>query len=256
MYYLNGEILYEEPYDESIFYGKSIFETIAVINGKSLFLKEHLDRLFLSSKKLKINIQENLEGLVLSFISKYSSSNEEMLKILVSNNKIYMKLLPFKLRDFPNGTNAILIKNYFQNEMGMYKSANYLSNILAREEVVEGGYFEGVFTNRLGQICEGTISNIFFIKDNVLYTPSLELNILSGVTRKLIIDLAIASSLLVQEGFFYEKDLKEAEAIFFTNSLMKKGLVWLYDFEGKKLKKHEIIHKLENKYLKIQSDML
>lgn len=256
MYYLNGEVLNKEPYDESIFYGKSLFETIAVINSKALFLNEHLDRLFLSSNKLKINIQGNLKELVLNFISKYSSTNEEMLKILVSNNKLYMKLLPFKLRDFPNGTKAMLIKNYFQNEMGMYKSANYLSNILAREEVVEGGYFEGVFTNRLGQICEGTISNIFFIKDNIIYTPHLSLNILSGITRKLIIDLALASDFLVQEGFFFEEDLKNSDGIFFTNSLMKKGLIWICEFKEKKFKKHEIIHILENKYLKIQGDML
>lgn len=256
MYYLNGKILDKEPYDDSIFYGKSLFETIAIINGKALFLEEHIGRLRISCKKLNIPIVENFESELSLFLKRARDLREGMLKIQVSDRNLYIKIQPFSLRNFPDGIKAGFIKNYYQNELGFYKSSNYLLNILARKEISEAGCFEGIFFNRMGHITEGTISNIFFVKDGKLKTPHLNLNILPGISREKIIQISKELEIEVQEGFFCKDDLLDAEAVFFSNSLMKKGLVWVFDLEGHKYKKNEIVHKIQNKYLKIQNTMV
>ncbi len=256
MYRLNGKNYDKDPFSNFQNYGKGLFETLYGVKNKILFYKEHLERLRKSMEFINLKLDYNIE----EEIEKILDTNfyeEFMLKILVAEETFYLKLLPFQGRYFEEGIKVKSIKNFYQNEMGMIKSTNYLVNILAREELVEEGCFEGVFTNRLGQITEGTISNLFFIKDNIIYTPSLELNILPGITRKKIIELAREElELEVQEGYFTLENLNEADSIFFTNSLMKKGLVWVEDFAGKKYQKDEIIHKIENSYFKLLSSML
>ncbi len=256
MYRLNGKEYNEDPFSDFQNYGKGLFETLYGIDNKIIFYKEHLDRLKFSMKFIKLECEFNIEKEI-EDILRQNIYKEFMLKILVAEETFYLKLLPFQGRYFEGGIKAKVIKNFYQNEIGMVKSTNYLLNILAREELLEEGCFEGVFTNRLGQITEGTISNLFFTKDKVVYTPKLNLNILPGITRKKIIGIIREKlELEVQEGYFTLDNLKGADSIFFTNSLMKKGLVWVEDFEGKKYKKDEIIHKIENSYLKLLSSML
>lgn len=256
MYRLNGKTYEKDPFSNFQNYGKGLFETLYGVNNKILFYKEHLERLRKSMDFINLRINYNIEKEI-EKILEVNSYKELMLKILVAEETFYLKLLPFQGRYFEDGIKIKTIKNFYQNEMGMIKSTNYLVNILAREELVEEGCFEGVFTNRLGQITEGTISNLFFIKGKKIYTPALDLNILPGITRRKIIEVIREElELEVQEGYFTLENLKDADSIFFTNSLMKKGLVWVEDFEGKKYKKDEIIHKIENSYFKLLSSML
>lgn len=258
MYYLNGEILKKDPYTEADFYGKALFETIYGRGKILFFLEKHLERIEASAEKIKIGTGKDLKRKIEDFLdlAGYGRDENIMFKLQVSKNNIYMKVLPFEPRFFPEGIKAGFIEGYYQNELGMYKSANYLGNILAREEMVEAGCFEGIFRNRLGQVTEGTISNLFFVKEGTLYTPELVLNILPGITRETIIQIAREEGVMVQEGVFEKEKLMEADSIFFTNSLMKKGLVWVTECEGKEFKKDELIHKLEKRYLKLLESML
>jgi branched-chain amino acid aminotransferase len=75
--------------------------------------------------------------------------------------------------------------------------------------------------NIYGKLTEGTISNLFFYKDSILCTPSLDCGILDGITRGLVIDLAKREDLSVKEGKFRIKDLYSAEEVFLTNTTME-----------------------------------
>lgn len=253
MYYLNGVISSEELLNEDFFYGYSLFETMYGINGKVLFLKEHIKRMLESAKLIGINIKNDIDKDINNFIKKFGKMEEFMFKIQVSNNNFYMKVVKFNGREANGGITASFVKKYYQNEMGFVKSANYLGNILAKKELDS---FEGVFVNRQGIITEGTMSNLFFIKNEILYTPSLDLNILSGVTREIIIKISNSLGIKVQEGHFCKKDLLESEGVFFTNSLMKMGLLWVSEFENIKKNKTKEIHKLEKEYYKLIRDMI
>ena len=253
MYYLNGIISEKELLSEDFFYGYSLFETMYGVNGKVLFLEKHLDRIKKSAKLIGINIKEDINANIADFINKFGNLEEFMFKIQVSNNNLYMKILSFKGREADEGITASFIGKYYQNEMGFIKSGNYLGNILAKKDLES---FEGVFINRQGTITEGTISNVFFIKNSIIYTPSLDLNILPGLTREIIIKISKKLGIKVQEGHFTKKELLESDGIFFTNSLMKMGLLWVSYFENVKKSKTKEIHKLEKEYYKLIMDML
>ena len=76
------------------------------------------------------------------------------------------------------------------------------------------------------------------------------------MTRGIIIKISNILEIKVQEGHFYKKDLLESDGIFFTNSLMKIGLLWVYEFENIKKNKMKEIHKLEKEYYKLIRDMI
>ena len=67
---------------------------------------------------------------------------------------------------------------------------NYIGNMLSKRECEKQGGFEPVFYNKAKIITECAIRNIFYIKNNILLTPSLDLGILSGVMRDTVLDIA------------------------------------------------------------------
>jgi branched-subunit amino acid aminotransferase/4-amino-4-deoxychorismate lyase len=75
--------------------------------------------------------------------------------------------------------------------------------------------------NVYGKLTEGTVCNVFFFKDGVLCTPSLECGILDGITRRVVIDLALRDGLKVKEDEFTKEYLYSAEEVFITNSTME-----------------------------------
>jgi branched-subunit amino acid aminotransferase/4-amino-4-deoxychorismate lyase len=72
--------------------------------------------------------------------------------------------------------------------------------------------------NAAGFLTEGTVCNIFFVRNGTLCTPSVEAGILDGITSELVIGLARRHGLKVEEGMFYPKDLLGASEVFFTNT--------------------------------------
>ena len=143
------------------------------------------------------------------------------------------------------------IDNFYQNEFGFIKSFNFTVNLLARQNLIKEGYYEGIFKNRLGKMTEGTISNLFFVKDGVVKTPSLSLNILPGIVREEIIEILKKNKMKIEEGEYSIEELKNADEIFITNSLCKKGVVWINEFSGYFYKKGFIASYIEKEYLKL-----
>jgi branched-subunit amino acid aminotransferase/4-amino-4-deoxychorismate lyase len=99
------------------------------------------------------------------------------------------------------------------------KSLSYLENILARREARSLGFDEAIFLNEKGEITEGSANNIFWLKDGLLYTPSLECGLLPGVIRSVVIDIARGIGIGVEEGRFDLDNLTSSQGAFFTNSL-------------------------------------
>lgn len=253
MYYLNGIVSDKEVFGEDFFYGYSVFETIYGRKGSLIFLNEHIERLKKSMDILEIRIENDILLEINKFLMAHANYEEFYLKVQVSRTNFYMKLEEFSGRYFEFGIKCQMIEKIYQNELGFLKSANYLGNIIARRELIG---FEGIFINRKNIVTEGTISNLFFVKEGIIYTPSLDLNILEGITRNKIIEICKKVGIKVQEGHFGIEDIREAEGIFFTNSLMKKGLIWVAEFENIPKIKTSEIHKLEKEYLKILNDMI
>jgi branched-chain amino acid aminotransferase len=110
------------------------------------------------------------------------------------------------------------------------KSGNYLNNVIALMEARGAGALEAVMLNEHGHLTECTTSNVFWVKDGALVTPSLDCGILSGITRSLLLDVARSSGVTVKEGCFPASDLRTADEVFITSTT--KDLVPVKTIDG------------------------
>ncbi|MEX0741583.1 MAG: aminotransferase class IV, partial [Phycisphaeraceae bacterium] len=102
------------------------------------------------------------------------------------------------------------------------KSLNYLNNIMAKIEAIEGGGAEGIMLNHMGYVAECTGDNIFIVQQRhgwpTLVTPPAHAGILEGITRNLVIELAQEADLPVEEADLTRHDLFIADEVFLTGT--------------------------------------
>ncbi|MDP2923535.1 MAG: aminotransferase class IV, partial [Candidatus Omnitrophota bacterium] len=115
------------------------------------------------------------------------------------------------------------------------KIANRLLYELSYLEAKKKGFDGAIVLNSRGYISQGTRSNIFLVKDNVLFTPCLSCGCLAGITRKVIFALARKYKIRIEEGKFTLGDLYQADEVFFTNSLS--GVIPVASIERKMIGK-------------------
>ena len=130
------------------------------------------------------------------------------------------------------------------------KSINYLGNMMALEDAKSKGAYEPVFISRDGFITECAIRNIFFIKGQMLYTPSLDLGVLPGVMRSTIIDIATLENLKIKECHINFHDINSFDEAFISSSGI--GILecywdeWKSDYKITKKIKKNLADKLSN----------
>ena len=98
------------------------------------------------------------------------------------------------------------------------KTHNYLNGILARLELRVTDADEALMVDLDGRVTEGATSNLFFVQDNALRTPSLDGPILPGITRRVVLELAAEEGIPVDEGQYTPGDVRQADEVFLTNS--------------------------------------
>ncbi|MEM4780127.1 MAG: aminotransferase class IV [Halalkalicoccus sp.] len=98
------------------------------------------------------------------------------------------------------------------------KTHNYLNGILARLECRASDAEEALVLDEAGRLTEGATSNLFFVADGTVHTPSLDGPVLPGVTRRVVLGLAREAGIPVEEGRYAPEDLFGAEEAFLTNT--------------------------------------
>lgn len=256
---LNGKILSANhanitPINEGLMYGYGLFETIKVYKSKIFFLEEHLNRLILGCKILNMSIDINKDtiekycielirennlmdgGIRLTCIKEYESYNLLMTtRENVYTEEKYCKGFKVGFASTKRNPHSLLVG---------VKSNNYLENILALNTSKEKGFDECIFLNVKDKISEGAISNLFFVKDNEVFTPSKECGLLQGIIRKKVIDIIKKIGLNITEGEFDKKTLYDADEIFLTNSLMNIMPVSQIESTKFNIDKYSIVHQL------------
>ncbi|MFP9191850.1 aminotransferase class IV [Natrialbaceae archaeon A-CW1-1] len=96
------------------------------------------------------------------------------------------------------------------------KTHNYLNGILARQELYDAD--EALLRDMDGYVAEGTTSNLFFVDENGLHTPTTEGSVLPGITRKVVLELAADTGVPGHEGWYRPDDIREADEVFLTNT--------------------------------------
>ncbi|OPH51214.1 4-amino-4-deoxychorismate lyase [Paenibacillus ferrarius] len=245
---INGSLINEQQavvsvYDHGFLYGVGLFETFRTYGGQAFLLSEHLDRLTEGCRELGIVYEPNLERierLITELLQanqledayfRFSvSAGEEALGLPMGDYKqpteiVYIKPLPVRdEKTYEQGKALQLLKLPRNTPEGLYrfKSFHYMNNILAKRELQQYSWAagaEGLMLTEEGYLAEGIVSNIFFIKAGICYTPSLDTGILPGITRAHVLKLAQQQQVAVQDGLYRWEDLVEADEVFLVNSI-------------------------------------
>ena len=119
------------------------------------------------------------------------------------------------------------------------KSCNYLENILALEDAKAQNFDEAIRLNERGEVVSACLANIFWIKDEKIFTPELKTGCLKGTTRSLIVE-----NFPVKETKAKLAELNDAETVFLTSSGL--GILKIADIETVKLKQSsKIFHQIK-----------
>ncbi|MDI6804021.1 MAG: aminotransferase class IV [Bacteroidota bacterium] len=230
--YLNGKFLEKEsekisPFNSAFLYGEGIFETLRSYNGVPFRLSDHLQRmnnslpLFgfkiindnqitdaisellkinkLSSARLRITVSKHIntdEQIVLIEATEYQPTFPEYASVMISGEKL------------PHGVQLL-----------MHKTTNYFYNNQVYREAKSRGYDEAIFIDNENHILEGTRTNVFFVRDGVVFTPSLHCGVLPGITRKIIFEICKELNISIEEKTLDVSEFDRCDEVFLTNSL-------------------------------------
>lgn len=235
----NGDYVKEEelrisPLDHGYLYGLGVFETLRTYDGVPIFWREHFARMQDALKTYHIELsytEQQLRDVIIE-LNRRNDTEDGYFRVNVSagnagvglsqttypspNVIIFQKPLP----SAPRGTEKEAVwletvRNSPEQEI-RFKSHHYANNIVARFEVPSLANIEGFFLNERGFIAEGITSTIFWVKDQIVYTPSLSMGILPGITRACIMQLVD-----VVEGAFHKEALLQADECFVTTSIQE-----------------------------------
>lgn len=233
---LNGKFLEEEdawisPLDNGFLYGDGFYDTMRSYSGIVLDLDLHLERIIHSSKALDIPLKWS-EFELEKWIKKMAKDTPwDSARIRVT---ITRGVHGF---DFVGATNPTLLitseevkldPRVYEKGISVHsmllqricpelKTLSLITMTLAQRDMLSKKTQEVLLVDEKKYVTEGATSNIFMIKDGVLYTPKK--NVLIGVSRNRVIELVKRSGLSVQEKNLKMSFLMQADEVFLTNSV-------------------------------------
>jgi branched-chain amino acid aminotransferase len=234
-------------FDHGLLYGDGVFEGIRTYNGRVFELDPHIDRLYASAQAIALEIPLSRTELVGAMMETVRRNNamDGYIRLVVTRGIGDLGLNPKKCpkptvfciaggitlyppevyeRGFKVQTLATR-RNDPQAINPAIKSLNYLNNILGALELRGVDVDEGLFLTTSGYVCECTADNFFLVRGRKLMTPSPALGALGGITRAVVMRLAAAMGLEVEEGFYTLYDVYNADEAFLTGTAAEVGPV-------------------------------
>ncbi|MEO6051860.1 MAG: aminotransferase class IV [Pyrinomonadaceae bacterium] len=223
-------------------YGKGIFTTLAIYDREPFLWGKHWRRLTDNAAKIGIDLSEYSEettGKALDEIIEKDNVTNGRARVTFfdeSPSSIWLsdtncktnlriitgdpRLLPpnFRLTVSPYPLNS-------RSPLAGVKSCNYLENLISFQNAKTGGFDEAVRLNERGEIASACMANVFWLRENRLYTPSLKTGCLAGTTREFVLEKLECSE--VETGI---EELEKADTIFLTSAGI--GIVAINDFDG------------------------
>jgi branched-chain amino acid aminotransferase len=226
-------------YDRGLTLGHGLFETMLFNKGSVSSIFYHWERLLTSADLLGIKIPFNfskLESMINRLIIINDLCNEtSALRLTITDGisergllshgqqKMTTILTASRLPEIQSKSMTATIVNTRRNEGSLsskIKSISYLDNILAKKEALSKGYDEAILLNSKCYVAEGSISNIFMVKNNAVYTPPIIDGALPGITRYIILNKLTLDGIEIKEKHISVDMLLNADEIFISNSLM------------------------------------
>jgi len=227
-------------FDHGLLYGDGVFEGIRVYSGRIFRFAEHMDRLYEGAEVIRLQIplsRQKLEQAVVDTV-KANGMRDAYIRLVVTRGEGDLGLDPEKC----SRSSIIIIVDKIQlYDEKLYKegipiitasarrispdmisqrvkSLNYLNNIIAKMEANLAGVPESLMLSADGYVCECSADNIFIVKRGELLTPSPEFPILLGVTRAVVMEIAVRKGVPVRELPLTLHDVYVADECFLTGT--------------------------------------
>ncbi|HYX06279.1 MAG TPA: aminotransferase class IV [Bacteroidales bacterium] len=208
-----------------------LYEVIRVIDGKLLFLEDHIERL-----KQSISLAEKELGLPEQIVA------ERMKQVITTNSlhegNLKLVLLFKKNKNTKKGRMLSCITPHYYPPKALYQTGIQTVTLEAErmnpnvkmlheelktrieEKTGSTDYFEVLLVNRSGNITEGSKSNVFFVKENTVITPPAA-DILEGITRKKVIEICRNNHIDFREETIPLQEIPKMRAAFITGTSPK-----------------------------------
>ena len=224
--------------DQALLRGRAAFETIRVYGGRPFRLEDHIARMGTSVERIGLPPVDVKE---LSFLAKSAldraAVEDAVLRLFCTGGRdgkdrattlALVSAIPGHLDELrARGLSLISLPLGLDPNLraiapwllGGVKSTSYAVNMAAEQEARRRGADDAVFLASGGIVLEGPVTNVWWRRGGVLYTPALELGILAGVTRTVLVESAARLGFDVEEGAFPLEQLAAAEEAFTSSSV-------------------------------------
>ncbi len=242
---LNGQIF---PHDSKVFgtsnrayrYGDGLFETMRMMEGNLMYFKFHIERLFKGMDALKLKYhkafdQEFIASEIFSLARTNKIYKNARIRFSVFRDdggwytpekNTFQYLIEIEaLESSAYNAERGLIVDVYKDLRKDYSSISALKTINALPYVLAGVYRkenqldECILLNRENNIVESISSNVFLVKENKVYTPSITEGCIDGVMRKVVIELLKKKGITLYETKLPAELLEHSDEIFLTNAL-------------------------------------
>jgi branched-chain amino acid aminotransferase len=213
--------------DKELHYGFCVYESLRVIEGKVVYLEEHIKRLFWSAEGLQLrhNFSEKKIASSLKILLQADHITEATITILLMGGlESRLFITAAEILKYPDSfyEEGIKVISYFgERFLPQLKVRSLLLNYLALREAGSVGAFEAILVDSKNNLLEGTRSNFFAVKNKEIYTAPSE-KVLSGVTRDKVIKAAtqLGYSIIYKEVKLEEVNAGLYDSSFITSTSM------------------------------------
>ncbi len=239
--YLNGEFIPEDQarvsvMDRGFLFGDGVYEVIPAYAGLPFRLREHLNRLSNSLAAIRMTppLDHEQWSQILHQLLQQRGSEDQQIYLQITRGAYGKRLhaipesvqptvmamaSPINRRDpelVARGMSVITLEDIRWQRCDI-KTITLLANILAQSQAREEGADEAILV-RDGLANEGTASNLFMVKDGLVITPPKSPHLLPGITRDLVLELAMDAGIPYAEASISADELETADEIWITSS--------------------------------------
>ncbi|MEN8127174.1 MAG: aminotransferase class IV [Planctomycetota bacterium] len=241
--FLNGEIIKAAAADVAItdssyLYGIGLFETMRAVDGTVFRLADHLARLNASAEQLAIANSYSDEQITQAVDEVLTANrlSDARMRLQVSNGAVKSdgttttnllvtatEFTPYPAEYYEKGV-RVALTDFRQNSADPFcghKTTCYGPRLTALKQAHEKLATEALWFTTENFLAEGSISNVFLVKDGQLYTPPVQTPVLPGIARKTVIEIAEAENIPCHEQPLQVGDLLGADEVFLTNVIME-----------------------------------
>ena len=218
--------------DQGLLYGMGIFETVRVSGELPRLVGLHLTRLLKSAGELGLEVPYSpgaIEEMLYRTAQKNSIKEGGLRLTLTAGGGQCRPSLLVQSREQTYGKEMYRcgiragFASFRRNESSplvRHKTLNYYENIMARRLADSSGWGEALFLNCSGNLAEGSVSNVFLVRDGRVITPEAGSGLLPGITRRRVLEACASLKIPLEERVVRPGELYGAGECFLTNSLM------------------------------------